>query len=691
MAVATSPTSAVRALDLSNTHPMDSSRLFIALLNLVQDGNPSPARKSGSSLIAAPTFRRLLSALHYRDANTLKHSCRVGVICVGIASRLGWESDDLRIIEIAALIHDIGKIGIPDHILRKPGKLSPDEAEFIATYHRVAITLLQACQVHPDITGIIAQSHGIAHESRSNPHLLSLGARILAVADAYDSLTTKQAFREPLNRFEALQTLERQSGKQFDRNVISALGRWLDGSDALQLADEQAFSLTSLVNEPIDHGMQSTANELCYLFHHLYLLETLYDAYYVIGSDRQVLIWSTGAATLFGLSSKEAMKTKWKRQIVSPTYATTDPIDQVFLNSEAMCHSMTIKEADDSCSDVDVQTLPILAEDGQVSGVVELICNNKESKRYRGQFRTLQLAATRDALTGVFNRGELERQLTILYEQWNGDQRYPFSVVFMDIDHFKSINDKYSHAVGDLVLTECARLIQDDLYSGEIIARYGGEEFIILCPETDAETARWRAERLRRALLAKTFADIDGLSVTASFGIAEVEADDTASSVMARADASLYDAKRTGRNRICVAESKPQVDKAGRVVRNRSSGPLKHSATIQTCVAGELLQMKFTGFVESYRAKVLKVESRRLEIQMGSTGFLANLSRSGLERIPVRMQIEITDLPSVAQSYSSQMLLKVRVEPVSSQIDEDRFLLRADNVVQQLRSYMMGT
>ncbi|SFH55138.1 diguanylate cyclase [Planctomicrobium piriforme] len=689
MATLTAAPPAPRPADLSNVHPMDSSRLFMALLNLVRDSDTPAAGGNHRHLIAAPILRRLLSALHFRDASTLKHSRRVGLISVGIAARLGWEDDDLRIIEIASLMHDIGKIGIPDHILRKPGKLSPDEAEYIAVYHRVALALLQACQIHPDVTEIVAQSHGVDEEHLNGRNALSLGARILAVADAYDSLTTRQCFRAPYDRWEALQILEEQSGKQFDRNVVAALGRWLDGPDAARLADERAAEVSIHVNAPVDMETRQNANQLCHVFNHLYLLESLYDAFYVIDANRQVAIWSSGATTMFNRSPHDTMRKKWSRQLVTKSQATTDPVETVFLTGQAVCHGMTIQAGEDAYVDVDVQAIPIQADDGSICGVVELICNGKESKRHRGQFRSLQMAATRDPLTGVFNRGELERRLKELYEAWTSDAGTRFSVVFMDLDHFKSINDRLSHAIGDKVLIDCARLIQDELYSGELVGRYGGEEFVILCPETDSEAAVERAERLRRTLMTTRFADRDDLRVTASFGVAEIHSEDTVGSVVSRADQALYEAKRQGRNRTCVSTA--DSDSSSDRNRRKAKPTCQHSATITTYVGVEMLQLKLTGFIESQRAKIISVDPRKVVLQLGQGGLLSGWSKSAVERIPVKVTIDITDGPEeLNQKSNRRLLLKVHVEPVGRSADDDQFKVRAALVIDQLRSHLMA-
>lgn len=689
MALLSASPAGLRMNSLPTSHPMDSSQLFMALLSLVRESEVVPGMESIQQIIAVPVLRRLLSAIHFRDAGTLKHSRRVGLISVGIAGRLGWEDDDLRIIEIAALMHDIGKIGIPDHILRKPGKLSPDEAEYIAMYHRVALALLQACRVHPHVTEIIAQSHGVEDENSSNRSTLGLGSRILAVADAYDSLTTRQCYREPYDRWEALQILEEQSGKQFDRNVVAALGRWLDGPQAAALADERAAEVSIQVNAPVDSETRMNATQLCQIVTHLYLLESLYDAFYVVDNQRKVVIWSSGASALSNRTAHDTLGKKWNRQLICNAAANTDPLEAVFMGGQPVCHGMTLQTPEGSFMDVDVQSIPILDDAGEVVGVVELICNCKESKRHRGQFRSLQMAATRDALTGVLNRGELERRLSEVHSGWTDEASGAYSVVFLDLDHFKSINDRLSHAVGDRVLVECGRLLQDELYSGEIIGRYGGEEFLILCPETTAESALERAERLRRTISSVRFAERDDLRVTASFGIAESHPGESIEMVVTRADQALYEAKRQGRNRSCVCPRDKNL-KVPQPAGKSDSQELVHSAIIQSYVAPDILQLKLSGFIEQQKAKILSVESGRVILQMGTSTLFGGWSRNP-ERLPVKVMLDIED---EARDSSVQtvrrLILKVSVVPTGRIPDADILHVRGQQLVDQLKSHLMS-
>ncbi len=157
--------------------------------------------------------------------------------------------------------------------------------------------------------------------------------------------------------------------------------------------------------------------------------------------------------------------------------------------------------------------------------------------------------ATRDALTGVFNRRYLDQRLGECHERWRRN-RHGYALVVVDADHFKRINDTHGHAGGDAVLRQLAGLLQQGRRSTDVVARFGGEEFVVLLPDAESpDEAGQVAERLRAAVAQADFGL--GQPVTISLGVAHSEADDPdAQVVMARADAALYAAKQAGRNRV---------------------------------------------------------------------------------------------------------------------------------------------
>jgi two-component system cell cycle response regulator len=169
--------------------------------------------------------------------------------------------------------------------------------------------------------------------------------------------------------------------------------------------------------------------------------------------------------------------------------------------------------------------------------------------------RQMSESAMRDGLTHAYNKRYFSDRLDSEL-QYTFRHGTPLSLVFLDIDHFKAINDVHGHLAGDEVLAQLGALISSMLRESDLFARYGGEEFAIVAPATDLDAIGPFCERLRAAVEGHPFA-FEGtrIMVTASFGVARAPSLDIASPAefVARADEAMYAAKRGGRNRVCVS------------------------------------------------------------------------------------------------------------------------------------------
>lgn len=164
--------------------------------------------------------------------------------------------------------------------------------------------------------------------------------------------------------------------------------------------------------------------------------------------------------------------------------------------------------------------------------------------------------ATTDPLTGLANRRQLDDALDRMAAE---AKRYhqPLSVVLVDLDHFKAVNDEHGHEMGDLVLVEAAARLAGAVRAADLAGRWGGEEFLVICPHTDHRAAWTLAERCRHAIAEAAVADIE---VTASLGVATLDATDDVRSLVRRADLALYAAKSAGRDRVAGADDDPALD-----------------------------------------------------------------------------------------------------------------------------------
>jgi diguanylate cyclase (GGDEF)-like protein len=171
------------------------------------------------------------------------------------------------------------------------------------------------------------------------------------------------------------------------------------------------------------------------------------------------------------------------------------------------------------------------------------------SNAERAYFEEIYRVMTVDGLTGAYNKRYLDETLD---REVARSRRYgrDLSLVLLDLDHFKEVNDAHGHLGGDAVLSAICHAIAAEIREEDVLARYGGEEFVVLLPETDRQHALLLAEKLRAIVAVQEVAVDDGLvAVTVSLGVATLEPDrDTAEALLRRADERLYEAKRAGRN-----------------------------------------------------------------------------------------------------------------------------------------------
>ncbi|MBA3023056.1 MAG: GGDEF domain-containing protein [Sideroxydans sp.] len=183
--------------------------------------------------------------------------------------------------------------------------------------------------------------------------------------------------------------------------------------------------------------------------------------------------------------------------------------------------------------------------------------NRRQLELRNGQLdalnQTLQVMAVHDQLTGLYNRHFIVEQLERQYEMF-GRYGSVCSIVLIDIDHFKNVNDSFGHGVGDNVLVSFARCVEPLLRQGDFFGRYGGEEFILVLPMTDSAAAAQLAERIRNKLKDSDLlaGQQDAWCLSASFGVAEIRSGESLDSWLVRVDQALYRAKDNGRD--CVVE-----------------------------------------------------------------------------------------------------------------------------------------
>lgn len=217
-------------------------------------------------------------------------------------------------------------------------------------------------------------------------------------------------------------------------------------------------------------------------------------------------------------------------------FEKTRPYMQSALAGERVAFEQLLPNPDGTITPVEVDFTPEYNAQGSVQGFYSLMRDISDQKR-----------AEQDYLTQALNRQGFEDRLKMTCATARRYHR-PLALIYLDLDHFKAINDTHGHAVGDDVLREVAKILFYQVRKSDIVSRWGGEEFAILAPETSLVEAVNLAERLRQALGNQQFETVG--HVTASFGVAKFDYEETERDFVRRGDKALYEAKLAGRNRI---------------------------------------------------------------------------------------------------------------------------------------------
>jgi len=694
--------------------PTDTSGVLIRMLALSEDARRQQVASGERQIIPRSILSLLLRSMKMQDSASLLHAQRIAAISSGVARLLGWDDAQRRQLEVAALLHDLGKLGVPEHILKKPGKLSSEEYDFVLLHHHAAVNLLQAFHTDTAVVSMLTMLYqdfdGAGINSTGALNELPLGPRILAVADAYDSLSSPKPYRRGMTHEEAISVLEEKSGSRYDGNIIRTLTRWfeLEGeslfrfSDPFQVVENRVEMTEQQRNESV---------LLSQFISVLYQFQVLYDGYFLLDSNENYCIWSDGMPSMTGLPLQSVLGRTWQPVDVqlasltddkpSPEHRDETMVGQVLKNSRAQFAGRLCRVRGTRHLKVDVYTMPILASNGTVQGVVQLLRNKSGVRRQSCEYVELKLAATRDPLTGVANRGQLETQLRHMLEEFHAQEgTRPLSAIFLDVDKFKRINDTYGHQIGDQVLVDLTRQLQHETYSGEIIGRYGGEEFVVLCPDTDLEATVRRAERLRHAIMKSSVGGISTLTVTSSFGVSTARVGDTVQTILERADNCLYRAKETGRNRTCWETEVIDEEALKKVAAQEQqphfaekNGTFEFRETVEVSTSLELTAMKLQAFIREYKGDVLSQEHGNLKIRIGSLGFTRRWGSTTAKQ-PVDVQVSFGTCRAVNQADGKARTMhqvSIIVTPHGKVTEAEIFAGRCGILMRELRAYLLGS
>ena len=568
----------------------DGEQALVSALAGISDERSRAAEAYGA------VVRALAAALSERDGYTGEHSNTVRDLAIAVGSAIGLEGRALAEVEAGALLHDVGKIGIPDAILHKQGPLNDAEWELMREHPAIGERILRQLPGLADVALAVRHEHerwdGNGYPDGLAGDEIPLTSRIVLACDAYNALVSDRPYRRKLTREKAIAELERCSGTQFDPRVVDALLEHLRAEVGVhgKAAEPDLSDLLAPPESDSDaRRLERELHALITIASAVATVDSLDDLVEIAADDARVAV---GADTL-SVSRWEA-RSRVLRVIVNTgdlaPWEVRRPLDEVYTLEEDDALRVLLLEGKSYTTSLDdtgafETELELLRQIGKHSCVavpimlggsawgelwaargsgvasfgprdvrfLETIAGQIAAAVGRTElYARMADLAFKDPLTGVGNRRALEERLELCCREAH-DGGGDVAVLLADLDNLKELNDSLGHARGDQALAAVAQALTAETAGAaetRTVYRLGGDEFCLLFGTGTAEEARLAGERAIANLALRV------PTVSASFGVSSLGLGAKRPSDLLRAaDHALYVAKRTGRNRVCVADA----------------------------------------------------------------------------------------------------------------------------------------
>jgi diguanylate cyclase (GGDEF)-like protein/putative nucleotidyltransferase with HDIG domain len=552
------------------------------------------------------TIEALALAIDAKDQTSQSHIRRVQLYAASVARALGMSDNEVQGVKTAALLHDIGKLAVPEHILSKPGPLTPEEFQKIRAHPKVGADIVSSVPFPYPVAPLILSHHerwdGKGYPAGLEGEEIPLGARILSVVDYFDALMAERPYHRAMSAEAAVGLLRQEAGKGLDPTVVAKFIALLPVLQAEASKLEQAIRKTHAEGDGPSMGRPATGlapepskknvfEDIALAHREIY---ALYEIAQAMGTslgvaDTMALI-AAKLSNLVPFSCAALFLYDGDEDLLRCRFASgTDAelIQQLVVRSGEGLTGWVARNrrpllnarpsADFEAAGLKATTTlqsalvcPLLFDE-QFIGALSVY--HIDASYYRDDHRRLldrvseQAAAviknsmvfeqTRDdsltdPLTGLPNTRFLFMHLT--RELARADRlKSQVSLMVMDLDDFKEINDSHGHHVGDRALCEVARVLRAAIRPYDICVRYAGDEFIVVLSGCSAEEAEQKRQELQQEIARLLFEARPGrpLRLGLSIGTAVFPEDgDTYESLLAAADSRMYHDKAARKNKL---------------------------------------------------------------------------------------------------------------------------------------------
>jgi diguanylate cyclase (GGDEF)-like protein len=527
------------------------------------------------------TIEALALAIEAKAGCTPEHIRSIQFYAAMIAEAAGLSDEEIQAVRTAALLHDVGNMAVPEHILSKPAALTPEEFERVKIHPRVGAEILRNVPFGGPVSDLVLCHHerwdGLGYPSGLSGDSIPVGARILAIADCYSTLQSDRPYRASRTEAEALTVVREYSGTAYDPALVDLLAARLQVNATVVDTDPEP------VNDEI--ALQDIAGA-----HREE--QTLYEIAQALGS-------SLGVAEAMALIQDKvsrlvpfvtcALFLGDEDQGYACRYAHGPGTEALFKSAPRSWSELSLRLP--ACADgraghgedlTSVLSCPLRFDGRLIGGLViyHMIpgCFTDEHRRVLGRvseqaaaviynstrFEQTQHESHTDPLTGLPNRRSLDRQFEAGLAH-AARVRTSFSVVVLDLDRLKEINDTYGHEAGDRAIRAVGNVLRSTVRQTDLCARFAGDEFVVILWDCTPENEARRVMDIQNAVAAHPFEPRTGVRMALSISAGPARYPDDGASfeeLLAAADERMYRDKAGRRSRNSGRHSSAQLERA---------------------------------------------------------------------------------------------------------------------------------